>query len=129
MRHGSYTWRTQRRTVLHYYKYFVPLNLTHIQFTFNISAQTRWQKQYTTISTLTEGNDDAVPDWNTQICNVNSYFVWVWNLVPHTKGRTQIEGVWEQGAEENIWISEEVAGDWRRLSNEELHKFLRFTNY
>jgi hypothetical protein len=27
----------------------------------------------------------------------------VWNLVSHTKGRPQIEGVWEQGAEENIW--------------------------
>jgi len=22
---------------------------------------------------------------------------------PHPKGRTQIEGVWEKGAEENIW--------------------------
>jgi hypothetical protein len=27
----------------------------------------------------------------------------VWNLVSRPKGRTQIEGVWEQGAEENIW--------------------------
>jgi hypothetical protein len=25
--------------------------------------------------------------------------VWVWNLVSHTKGRTQIVGVWEQGVE------------------------------
>jgi len=25
-------------------------------------------------------------------------------LVFHIKGRTKIEGVWEQGAEENIWI-------------------------
>jgi hypothetical protein len=32
------------------------------------------------------------------------------------------QGVWEQGAEENIrtW-KEEVTGEWRRLHNEELH--------
>jgi hypothetical protein len=38
-------------------------------------------------------------------------------LVSHTKVRTQTEGVWEQGAEE------EVAGGWRRLHNEELHNW------
>jgi hypothetical protein len=27
----------------------------------------------------------------------------VWNLIFHVKERTQIDGVWEQGAEENIW--------------------------
>jgi len=27
----------------------------------------------------------------------------VLNLITHTKGRRQIEGVCEQGAEENIW--------------------------
>jgi hypothetical protein len=27
----------------------------------------------------------------------------MWNLVIHNKGKTQIEGVSEQGAEENIW--------------------------
>jgi hypothetical protein len=25
------------------------------------------------------------------------------NLVSRIKGRTQIEGVWKQGAEENVW--------------------------
>jgi hypothetical protein len=25
------------------------------------------------------------------------------NLAPNTKERSQIEGIWEQGAEENIW--------------------------
>jgi len=35
--------------------------------------------------------------------NVDCCFVWVWNLVPHTRERTQGEGVWKQGAEENIW--------------------------
>jgi hypothetical protein len=30
-------------------------------------------------------------------------FVWVWNLVSDSKGGTYTEGVWEQGAEENIW--------------------------
>jgi hypothetical protein len=32
------------------------------------------------------------------------YFVWLWNLVLHTKGGTQIDGVWEEGGEKNIWI-------------------------
>jgi hypothetical protein len=31
------------------------------------------------------------------------YFVWVWNLVSHTEGGTQTEGVREEGAEEDIW--------------------------
>jgi hypothetical protein len=30
-------------------------------------------------------------------------FVWVWNLVADFEEGTQAEGVWEQGAEENIW--------------------------
>jgi hypothetical protein len=29
--------------------------------------------------------------------------VWAWNLVSHIKGSTYSEGVWEQGADENIW--------------------------
>jgi hypothetical protein len=29
--------------------------------------------------------------------------VWVWNLVSDIKGETKTGGVWEQGAEENIW--------------------------
>jgi hypothetical protein len=33
-------------------------------------------------------------------------FMWVWNLVSDIKGGTQTEGVWEQGAEENIWTKE-----------------------
>jgi hypothetical protein len=36
--------------------------------------------------------------------------VWVWNLVSHTKRGAQIEGVWEQGAEENIWTYEGESG-------------------
>jgi hypothetical protein len=31
----------------------------------------------------------------------------------HTKGRTQIEGVWEQGAERNIWVWEGGIGGKR----------------
>jgi hypothetical protein len=41
-------------------------------------------------------------DWNIQYYNFNRYFVWVRNLVSHTKEKTQIEGVWEQGAKGNI---------------------------
>jgi hypothetical protein len=36
-------------------------------------------------------------------------FVRVWNVC-HTKGRAQIETVWEQGAEENIWTKEGGSG-------------------
>jgi hypothetical protein len=39
-------------------------------------------------------------------------------LVSDIKGVTQIEGVCEQGAEENILANE---GCWRKLHNEELH--------
>jgi hypothetical protein len=43
------------------------------------------------------------------------------NFVSHTKRRTQIQDVREQGAEENFGPKrEEMEGDWRRLRNEEL---------
>jgi len=32
--------------------------------------------------------------------------------VSHTKGRTLIEGVREQGAEENIWLQREEVRKW-----------------
>jgi hypothetical protein len=45
-----------------------------------------------------------------------SCFVWVWNLVSHVKGRTQIEGFWEQGAWDNIGPKrDEVMEGWRKL--------------
>jgi hypothetical protein len=52
-------------------------------------------------------------DLNTEYQNSFCCFVWVWNLISNTKGRTQIEGVCEQGAEENIWNYE--GGSGRRL--------------
>jgi hypothetical protein len=36
--------------------------------------------------------------------------VWVWNLVSEIKGGTQTEGVWQQGAEEDIWTKEGWGG-------------------
>jgi hypothetical protein len=33
-------------------------------------------------------------------------FVWVWNLASDIMGRMKTEGVWDQGAEDNIWIEE-----------------------
>jgi hypothetical protein len=39
-----------------------------------------------------------------------------WSLTLREK---QTEGVWEQGAEEDIW-TEEVTGEWRKLHNETL---------
>jgi hypothetical protein len=47
-----------------------------------------------------------------QDCNFACGSVWVWNLVSDIKGGTQTEGVWEQGAEEDIW-TEEGWGDGR----------------
>jgi hypothetical protein len=37
--------------------------------------------------------------------NFPAYLLWVWNLVPHVKGRTQIEGVseWNLGEYLNLW--------------------------
>jgi hypothetical protein len=32
--------------------------------------------------------------------------VWLWNFVAHITGGTQIQDVWEQGAEENISTKE-----------------------
>jgi hypothetical protein len=41
----------------------------------------------------------------------------------------QIQVVWEQGAEENIWSKrEEMAGEWRRLHNEELDNLYALTS-
>jgi hypothetical protein len=55
---------------------------------------------------FTEGGD-------TQNHNLTRDSLWVWNLVSDIKEGTQTEGVWEQGAEENIW-GEERRSD-RRL--------------
>jgi hypothetical protein len=49
-------------------------------------------------------------------------------LVSCTKERTWIESVREQGAEENIWTEEEVAGAWRKLLNKELHNLYASIN-
>jgi len=43
-------------------------------------------------------------------------------LVSHTRERSYIESVREQGAEKNIWTKgREMAEGWRRLHNEELY--------
>jgi hypothetical protein len=40
-------------------------------------------------------------------------FVWMWSFDFHTKERAHV-GVWEQGAEENIWPKmQDVTGGWR----------------
>jgi hypothetical protein len=36
----------------------------------------------------------------------NFFSAWAWNFVSEIKGRAQTEGVWEQGAEENISTEE-----------------------
>jgi len=43
-------------------------------------------------------------------------------LIADIAGEKEAEGVWEHGAEENIWPRrDEVTGEWRRLHNEELN--------
>ena len=41
-------------------------------------------------------------DQDTQDC-YSACFVWVWGLASQLEGRTEAEGVREQGAEEDIW--------------------------
>ena len=45
-------------------------------------------------------------DKDKQNRNFACCFVWVWNLVVRIEGGTLAEGLWEQGAEENIWAQE-----------------------
>jgi hypothetical protein len=49
----------------------------------------------------------------TQNHNFICCFVWVWNLVSHTKEEAYMEDVWERGVGENIWNEED--GNDRRL--------------
>ena len=43
-----------------------------------------------------------IQDSDTEKYNFACCFVWVWNSVARIEGETQVEGVWEWGAEENI---------------------------
>jgi hypothetical protein len=60
-------------------------------------------------NTFTDGSI-GVHTWLVTSCRIEHSFclsnslspVWVWNLVSDIKERTQTEGVWEQGAEENM---------------------------
>jgi hypothetical protein len=48
--------------------------------------------------------------------------VCLWNSASHIKGGTWIEGVWQQGAEENIWTEERWGdGSLGKMHNEVLH--------
>jgi hypothetical protein len=53
-----------------------------------------------------------IKNQNIQNYNFACVSVWVQNLVSDIKGGTETEGVWEQGADENIW-TEEVWTDER----------------
>jgi hypothetical protein len=51
-------------------------------------------------------------------------FVWVWNLVFDIKGRTQTEGIWEQGIERIFGSKmDKIIEGWEQLNNEELRNF------
>jgi hypothetical protein len=50
-------------------------------------------------------------------------------LASHIKGRTNTEGVLEQGAEGNMWTErDEITGRWRKLHSEELHNLYSSPN-
>jgi hypothetical protein len=54
--------------------------------------------------------------------NITCCFIWVGNFVFHIKRCIQIEGVCEQGAEENVLKKRcEVTGEWINVNNDELH--------
>jgi hypothetical protein len=57
--------------------------------------------------------------YKAEICSF--HIVWVWNLVSYVKRRTQIEGLWEQGGEENVWWETEVGVERCRRICSELH--------
>jgi hypothetical protein len=73
-----------------------------------------------------------LPCWNVKMRCKGSYLgyytlevtLYIWNkynqrkTVSYPEGRTQIEGVWEQGAEENIWKRKDVIEGWQKLYNE-----------
>lgn len=46
-------------------------------------------------------------------------FVWVLDLTSHIKEITNINGVSEQGAEENIFKNEELTRRWRKFTRRE----------
>jgi hypothetical protein len=57
-----------------------------------------------------------------QNCMLSCSSVRVWNVVSHTKVRTENEGVWEQGTEENICTWKVLmTGGWGNVHNEKLH--------
>jgi hypothetical protein len=51
--------------------------------------------------------------------NFSCCFVWMCNLVSHTRGRNGLR-VSDKSAEENIW-RQQVVGGWKSLHNEEFH--------
>jgi hypothetical protein len=42
-------------------------------------------------------------EWNKHNYNFSCCFVLVWKEVSYIKWRTQNEGIWEEGAQDNIW--------------------------
>ena len=51
----------------------------------------------------------------------SSHFVWVWNLASYVTRTTQMEGLWEEGGEDNTWCGREVGIDACRRFCSALH--------
>jgi hypothetical protein len=77
--------------------------LTYFDYKGRVKETKRWPfSDFTSDSLVFPSPVHKLPDQNIQDSNLTFCFVWVWNLDSHTKRRIQIEGVWKQGAEENI---------------------------
>jgi hypothetical protein len=46
--------------------------------------------------------------------------MYVWSVFSHVRGWPWIEGIWEQGAEENVLSKEREIEGWIKLHTEEL---------
>ena len=55
-------------------------------------------------------------------------FVWEWNLVSNVERRSQIEGLWMQGGEGNIWCEREEGLEGCRRFCSELHVCYTWTD-
>jgi hypothetical protein len=84
---------------------------------------------YEVLTQYFKGRDHLWNLLNIRYHNFTCCFIWLWNSVVHTGGINKLS-VFENRVLRWIFGSkrEEVAGGWRRLHSEELHKFFASTH-